>query len=89
MAVDVPSTRVGLELAIGSVLTKTYGEGCVFKRFVRDIFSPSNLWTLAQTIFPGASAVVSGWLSILWKLSLPTILLQFPEIKFVAASYIR
>ena len=36
--------------------------------WVRDLLSPSNLWTAFQFFFPVAAAAVSGWVSSVWKL---------------------
>jgi hypothetical protein len=37
--------------------------------WIRDIFSPSNLWTAFTFLFPAATAVLSSWLS--WLAGLP------------------
>lgn len=38
------------------------------KSFLKDVFSPSNLWGFFQFAFPAAAATVSAWLSHLWHL---------------------
>jgi hypothetical protein len=37
-------------------------------KWLRDIFSPSNLWALFKILFPTAAAAVNGWISSLAKL---------------------
>lgn len=36
--------------------------------WAKDIVSPTNLWGIAQVVFPAGTALVSTWLSYLWKL---------------------
>jgi hypothetical protein len=38
--------------------------------WLRDIFSPTNIWSVFKYFFPTAAGVVSGWLS--WVANLPT-----------------
>src|SRR5690348_7410009 len=37
-------------------------------QWLKEIISPSNLWTAFKFLFPAAAAVVSGWLSSLAQL---------------------
>jgi hypothetical protein len=45
------------------------------KDWLKDIWSPSNLWGIFQWLFPAASAAVSAWLSVLKGLPPSVILL--------------
>src|SRR4051812_12764061 len=38
------------------------------KSWVKDILLPTNFWGVAQAVFPAGTAIVSSWLSYLWKL---------------------
>jgi hypothetical protein len=54
--------------------------------WLRDIFSPTNIWSAFKYCFPMAAGVVSGWLS--WVANLPTSVTLFLAVLTAACALI-